>query len=284
MTIRAPFLILQMITPLLLVPVAAGQIDTKLVPRAFEGKPLTARVETLAPGGSAVIFRVYTFNAEGELQKIEQGTSEMGTTLLMEYTNDEQGRPLIGQSSFMGNPTNRIEFDYDDQGRCIEQRQLMSRNDRIMRVTTFAYDEKGNTIREITKIPGRDAEVLERRFDEDSRPIRETLTIGERTNRTVQMDYDEKGCLVKSVTQMTNGNKSSSIWIRGTDCRATQLQSTTFTGAKTGKTITYDQQGNPFVELITKPGNPESEPDRLTWSYEYSSSDQAEKDSESGRD
>lgn len=266
---RMRFMYTPLVLLLMVVPAAFGQIDTKLEPRFFEGSPLSARIQGPAPSGNVELFRVYTFNAKGWLEKIEQGTTQMGVTLTVSYTNDDQGRPTIAESEFMGNPTNRVEFTYDDKGRCTGRRQVMIKNDKLMKTIAYEHDDAGNITRETMQIPGRKPEVVAREFDDQGRLARETTTTGDRLTQTVRKEYDDNGCLVKSVVQLANGRESWSVWAQGEDCRPNKLRVTNFTGVKTDKAFTYDAYGNPKVEIITQPDKQGSEPVNMVWSYVY---------------
>ena len=224
--------------------------------------------------GNVELFRVYTFNTKGWLEKIEQGTTQMGVTLTVSYTNDDQGRPTVAESGFMGNPTNRLEFTYDDKGRCTGRRQVMIKNDKLMQAIAYEHDDAGNIIRETLEIPGRKPQVIAREYDDQGRLVKETVTAGDRLMQTVRKEYDDNGCLAKSVVELANGRESWSVWARGEDCLAEKLRLTNFTGMKTDKAFTYDKHGNPKIETITQLDKPGTTPIKMVWSYVYPGADE----------
>ncbi|MCH2160561.1 MAG: hypothetical protein MK085_01670 [Phycisphaerales bacterium] len=254
---------------------AVGQIDTKLVPRAFKGSPTTARVQGPSLNGSAELFRVYTFDGKDTLLKIEQGTIQMGVTLTVVYTNDESGRPTASDGEFMGNPTIRNEFTYDEKGRSTGYRQLMIKSGNATETMTKEHDDSGRVVKESVEKPARPAEVLVRTFDENGHPVKEVVSSGDRVLRTIRMEYDDNGCLVKSVIELPSGREDWSVWLRDEQCRATTLQKTTFAGRKTETVYAYDEKGNPLSETITDLGKPGSNPIKMIWSYTYPSADDA---------
>ena len=247
---------------------AFAQLGSTLSPRTFAGAPKTVRVDEPAIQG-ALLFRIYTFDDNGHLARIAQGSSRMGETLAVDFTYDKEGELIEGASSFMGNPTTKTSYSYDKEGRLIGERTVLVAKGEETSSRVMEYNEKGQIAREVLEKLRRPTEVVVREFDEGGRSIKETITIGDQLVRTIVFSYNDEGCLAKRVITMRNGREDWTTYACNDACQVQRSLRTNAMGAKKLTVFTYDAQGNIQTESRSDPEKEPLEPVVSIWSYEY---------------
>ena len=80
---------------------AKAQLSTDFSPRTFAGSPSSVRVDAQEEG-KAALFRVYSYDENGHITKLEQGSERMGVTMIVEFKTDDAGRVISSSANFMG--------------------------------------------------------------------------------------------------------------------------------------------------------------------------------------
>lgn len=248
-----------------------GQLDTDFSPRTFEGSPSTVRIES-SEEGKLGLFRIYSFDEKGHITKVEQGSDRLGTTMIVDYLTDDSGRVLSSSANFMGNPTIKTAYTYDEKGRPTGHKISQLSSGKKTGSLLIEYDENGHAVRETLTRPPSPVEVLSRTFDENNRPATEIVQSRGRTIRSTTMTYNEKGCLVKSVIILPSDREDWSIWAyeeEGEGCRPVTLDHTNAIGSRSITSYTYDDHGNILSKSKVRPGNKTSSAIELNWTYTY---------------
>lgn len=246
-----------------------GQLDTDFSPRAFEGSPSTVRIES-SEEGKVGLFRIYSFDEKGHITKVEQGSNRLGTTMTVDYLTDDSGRVLSSSANFMGNPTIKTIYTYDEKGRPTGHKISQLSSGKATGSLLIEYDENGHAVRETATHPPRLGEVLIRTFDSNDRPATEIVQSGERTIRTTTLTYNEKGCLVRRVIVLPSDREDWTVWVYEEEaCRAVTKDHTNAIGNRAVTSYTYDDHGNVLSESKVRPGNKTQSTIALNWTYTY---------------
>lgn len=247
---------------------AYAQIDTDLSPRKFAGSPSSVRIDSSQEGKTS-LFRIYTFDAKGNISKIEQGSDRMGTTWVVDFLTNDAGEVLSSSANFMGNPTIKKTYSYDEKGRPTGFKSFQIRSGDETESFVIEYDEKGRPFREMKQLKNRPQEILQRTFNENDQPDNEIVMVDDRIVRTTKMTYNENNCLVKRVMTLPSGREDWSLWARDAECHPVELNHTNSIGALTVTLYSYDSHGNILRESKNQPNVESNVPIELTWKYVY---------------
>jgi len=248
---------------------ASGQLGTDFSPRTFEGSPLSVRVDAQEEG-KAALFRVYAYDENGHITRLEQGSDRMGATMIVEFKTDDAGRVTSSSANFMGNPTIRYVYTYDEKGRPTGYTIYQLRSGEESGSQAIEYDDKGNAVRQVTRVKNRPEETSTREFDDAGRVIVEEVTANDRVVRKTATTYDENGCMVKRVITLPSGREDWSLWARDENCLPQKLDHTNAMGRRWVTIYTHDAHGNVLTETrsagaANQPGSSTTN----TWSYVY---------------
>lgn len=247
---------------------AHAQLDTDLSPQKFAGSPSSVRIDSSQEGKTS-LFRIYTFDAKGNISKVEQGSDRMGTTWVVDYLTNDAGEAISSSAIFMGNPTVKKTYSYDEKGRPTGFKVFQIRSGDEIESFVIEYDEKGRPFREKKQLRNRPQEILQRTFDENDQPETEVVMIDDRIVRTRKMTYNENNCLVKRVMSLPSGREDWSLWACDAECHPVKLNHTNSMGVLIVTSYAYDNHGNILRESKTRPNSEGDVPIELTWKYVY---------------
>jgi hypothetical protein len=258
----------RLIPVLILANPAVGQLGNDFSPRAFNGKPLVASVRGVPASADGLsVFRNYRFNSEGQLLRIEQGSSTLGVTLEVTFESDSEGRPVKASAMFMGNVGWSETYSYDEKGRLETWKKLNPRTGVETVSRRHVYDEDGRQLKTISIRAGRPPEETARTFDGSNRVLQEESTSEGKLIRRDDFEYGASGCLVKQVSVLSRGPVEVREWTHGANCQASQLRIRSFGGKTSVVEMTYDGKGNLLAKSTVREGR--STPEVQQWTYEF---------------
>lgn len=159
-----------------------GSLRSRLVTTYDEAGKRLAQV-TLDPEGNPLAQTVYRYDDEGNLQEEASYDAEGTETRRSTYERDANGNVVVWQLYVGGELDQRTEYDYDEQGRVLEERE---------------YEDGQLTEIETYSDPGRVSEFIE--YDEEGN-VESTGTVVESEHGTERWEiYDGDGNLEWDMT------------------------------------------------------------------------------------